>query len=88
LIAQKETIKKSKVYSQLYDKLDDDAMFTDISFPPNRMILWYNQRPTTAGFDISNTVEYGLDCFSRLSDIVPKAKLWSKNDEISTMDIS
>ena len=41
-------------------------MFTDISFPANRMILWYNCRPTTAGFDISHTVEYGLDSFLRL----------------------
>jgi hypothetical protein len=33
-------------------------------------------------------VEYGLDSFLRLSDIVPEAKLWSKKDEISSMDIS
>jgi hypothetical protein len=88
LIAKKETPKKSKVCAQLYDKPCDDGMFTDISFPANRMILWYNCRPTTAGFDISHTVEYGLDSFLRLPDIVPGAKLWSKKDEISSMDIS
>ena len=33
-------------------------------------------------------MEYGLDSFLRLPDIVPEAKLWSKKDEISTMDIS
>jgi hypothetical protein len=71
LIAKKETPKQSKVYAQLYDHICEDGMFTDISFPPNRMILWHNQRPTNAGFDISKTVEYGLDSFLRLPDIVP-----------------
>ena len=74
-------------FEEICNHPDPDYKWTDVTFPFNRFICWFNHRPPKPSHDLSPVVQNLFMDFQRAGDIDPEYVLWSKKYPADCNDV-